>query len=115
MFHFGSAEDQARLYIGDALNVQGPPDDGESQDLESLRNRLAYRRIAYDAAVRQEAPDQVVEKILEAHDLVFAELAYYDKEFRDRVLKTNKIIWCGGYDLENIEKYKSIASAASAN
>lgn len=115
MFHFGSAEDQAQLYIENALTVQGPADDGQSQDVQALRNRLAYRRIAYEMAVNEGAPDEVIEKILESHDLTFAELAYYDETFRKRVLNTNKIQWCGGYSIENINKYRSIATAASAN
>jgi len=115
MFHFGSTEDQAQLYIESALGVKGPADDGKSQDIQALRNRLAYRRIAYETAVNEGAPDEVVEKILESHDLTFAELAYHDEAFRNRVLNTNRIQWCGGYSPENISKYVSIASAASAN
>ena len=115
MFHFGSAEDQAQLYIENALRVQGPPDDGNSQDVQALRNRLTYRRIAYETAIHEGAPDEVIEKILESHDLTFAELVYYDKSFRKRVLYTNKVQWCGGYSPENIDKYRSIATAASAN
>lgn len=119
MFSFGSPEDQATVYWEEALGKLGPlmpqaPLDELS--MQDLRHALAYARMAYEAAIEDEAPIDTLDVLLERHDAVFEALAAVDDKFRDRVLgKTfgKQPVWLGGYDPENIAKYKALAGGSA--
>lgn len=115
MFNYGSAEDNANLFWSGALSQKGPllPDvHFEEMSMQDLRNALAYSRMAYEAALEQGAADDTLDLLLASHDAVFAALAAVDETFKGRVLGTvpGRIVWLGGYDEDNVAKYKLLAS-----
>jgi len=73
MFHFGSAEDSAKLYINSALSVTGPqlPDVHYDEMSEAdLKNALAYLHLATTRAAQDGASDSVVSYLVKEHDEV---------------------------------------------
>lgn len=119
MFYFGSVEDQATMYWEQALGQLGPlmpkaPLDELS--MQDLRHALAYARMAYEAAETDGAPASTLNLLMERHDAVFEALAAVDDGFRDRVLGKafgKQPVWLGGYDPENIAKYKALAGGSA--
>ena len=111
MFDFGSPEDTAKLFWGMALAVSGPklPDvPVDEMEEEDLRKAIAYCYLAHQKAEQEGASDAVLEVLTEEHDKVFKALAEASQRFRDRVQR-DKIHWLGGWDTENIAKYKKLA------
>lgn len=118
MFNFGTAEDNANLFLEGALSARGPllPDvHADEMSVQDLRNALAYARMAYEAALEAGAGDDTLDVLLARHDAVFEALAAVDDTFKGRVLGTvpGRIIWLGGYSEDNIAKYKLLASGVS--
>lgn len=111
MFDFGAPEDTAQLFWTSALKVRGPklpetPVDEMSE--EELRNAIAYCYLAHQKAQEEGASDEVMQVLVDQHDEVFEALAVASGRFRDNVLN-NRIHWMGGWDPENIAKYKRLA------
>lgn len=115
MFTFGTAEDNANLFLENAVSQRGPALANVHSDemtIEELRNALTYARMAYEAALEEGAADDTLEVLLTRHDAAFEALAAIDDVFKGRVLGTvpGRIIWLNGYSEENIEKYKRLAA-----
>lgn len=114
MFTFGTAEDNANLFLENAVLQRGPAlanIHSDEMTVEELRVALTYARMAYEAALEEGAADDILEVLLTRHDAAFEALAAVDDIFRGRVLETvpGKIIWLNGYSEENIAKYKRLA------
>lgn len=111
MFDFGSPEDTAQLFWAAALAVTGPKlpevpiDEMEEED---LRKAISYCYLAYQKAEQEGASDAVLEVLVQEHDKVFQALAEASQRFRNKV-QYGKIHWLGGWDPENIAKYKKLA------
>ena len=114
MFFFGSAQDTADLYLSEAYNIQGPPVALHSLRPEDLANSLVYARLAYEKAKKDDAPEEVLEILVNHHDHYFRFLLDADPNFRAKVLSPKQFItWLGGFDKDNIQKYKRFALSAS--
>lgn len=111
MFHFGSTEDVASLYFTKATSETGPgvpaSTVGEMSE-KDLRILLTYRRMAYSAARADNAPREVCDVLLEAHDEVFKRLIEVSDRFRE-IVKTGVHRPITGFSAESINKYRALA------
>lgn len=112
MFFFGDPSDTAQLYWRQALGLKGPAlpdvhfDDFENE--QDFKNCLTYLRIALEEAVASQAPTEVIEILTQEYDKFFAITAEKVESFREAV-KQNRHRPTGGYEKENIEKYRRLA------
>jgi hypothetical protein len=113
MFVFGSPEDIAKVYWENALAVPGPilPECPiEEMSEEDLMYCLAYCRIAVEKAINGDSPgEEVVAMLLSEFDRVFEVAVNSIDSFR-QAFADNKHRYLGGYDLDNINKYRALAN-----
>lgn len=112
MFFFGDPSDTAQLYWEQALSITGPLLPAvhyeEMDNEQDLKNCLTYLRIAAESAMREDAPDEVVDLLISSYDEVFAHMAKTVDSFYNAI-KQNRHQYLGGYDTENVEKYRKLA------
>ena len=115
MFFFGSAQDTAELYLNEASTIQGPPIVAVgSMKPEDIEPSLVYARLAYEKARQENAPEEVLEILVAHHDEYFRLMLDVNPDFRAKVLSPKQFItWLGGFDKDNIQKYKNFALSAS--
>lgn len=112
MFFFGDPSDTAQIYWQQALNVKGPAlpdvhfDDYENE--QDFKNCLTYLRIALEKAVSDNAPVEVVKILAKEYDDFFVVTAEKVESFKNAV-RENRHRPVGGYEKENIKKYKRLA------
>lgn len=112
MFHFGSAEDAAKLYWGEeVLGGPGLPEGHwEEMEEEDLRNLFVYLYAALQKALKDDAPEDVIQVLTETYDEAFVALAQASDRFRQAV-RDNRHIYVTGYTEESIQKYKTLAES----
>ena len=111
MFFFGSPEQTARVYWEQAVAQQGPPFKEASLDEmteQDIKIAMAYVRMAWERAFHDEAPQDVIDFLVNQYDGLFERLAVISEDFKS-IIGTSKHRWLGGYDPENIAKYKRLA------
>jgi len=111
MFHFGSPEDTASIYWDKAVGVRGPKVPRRPVDemsMNQLMNALVYARVAHSLAETDLQPRAVLDVLVAQYDEVFEALADVSPILKDCILE-NKHKYLGGYDKENIEKYRKLA------
>ena len=112
MFHFGSPEDAAKLYWGEGISGGPGLPEGhwEEMDVEDLRDVFVYLYASLQRALKDSAPEDVIQIMTETYDEVFVALAQSSDAFRQAV-KNNRHIYVTGYTKESIEKYKALAES----
>ena len=111
MFNFGDPIDTANLFTEEAFSKIGPQLSSASPSkmkIQDLRNALVYARMAATAAITSGASQDVIDILIEKYDKLFEALAKRSKVFVEGI-KSNRHIYLGGYSIENINKYKSLA------
>lgn len=111
MFYFGTPEDNARLLWESALSVPGPTLNEKALDEMTeaeCKNALVYARIAYQMAETNESPKEVLDILLAEYDRIFEHTATISEDFKE-FIRGHRHQWLGGYDPENIKKYKKLA------
>ena len=111
MFHFGKPEDTAAIYWDKAAGVRGPKTPRRPVDemsLNQLKNALIYARVAYSLAETDLQSREVLSVLMAEYDKIFETLASVSPILKDCILE-NKHKFLGGYERENIEKYKKLA------
>lgn len=93
MFHFGTAEDNAKIYLDHALSLQGillPDIPGERyHELtgKELKGALVYLKIAARNATRAEADNETIDLLTSYYDNVFEKILQEDLKFKEAVCK----------------------------
>jgi len=91
MFHFGTAEDNAKTYLGLALSQQGltipdiPAEEYYTLTGLELKGALTYLRMAIRAATKADATDETIELLFSYYDKVFERILEDDDSFRSIV------------------------------
>ncbi len=114
MFIFGTPEDTAKVFWEGAIACHGPtlPDVlPEEMDEQQLLDCLAYCRIAVSRAMESEEPQdpEVVAILLKQFDDVFEIVVNTNEKFRENFIEGHHR-YVGGYDLNNINKYRMLAN-----
>lgn len=115
MFDFGSPEDTASLFWGEALSRRGPslPEcPFDEMSLQDLRNAFAYLYMAIVTAKAQGVSEAVMDVLVAQYDEVFVHLAECSPEFREALLK-NLHNYPTGWTPENVIKYRKLAGIYS--
>ena len=111
MFYFGNPEETASIYWDKAAGMRGPKVPRRPVDemsLNQLKNALVYARVAHSLAETDLQPREVLDVLVAQYDEVFEALAETSPILKDCILE-NKHKFLGGYERENIEKYKKLA------
>jgi hypothetical protein len=91
MFHFGTAEDNAKTYLDLALSQQGlyvpdvPVEEYPNLTGDELKAALVYLRMAIRAATKADAADETIELLFSYYDKVFERLIEDDGSFKSIV------------------------------
>ena len=110
MFHFGDPAETARIYWDRAVKIRGPKAPAKSIDemtLTQLKNALVYCRAAHALAETELQPKEVLDVLVAQYDEVFKALASVDEVLHNAV-KKNTHKYLGGYDKDNIAKYRAM-------
>jgi hypothetical protein len=113
MFHFGDPVQTARTYLDSAVTSMGPGImDAHIEELseQELKNLLTYSRVAFFDAEKDQAPIEVIEVLIDWHDMVFHHTAMASESFRNNVKSGTALAYpVGGRNEGNIDKYKKLA------
>ena len=110
MFYFGDPVETAKIYWDRAAKIRGPKvatKPVEEMTLSQLRNALVYCRAAHALAETELQSKEVLDVLVDQYDEVFEELASVDSILRTAIEK-NRHKYLGGYEKENIAKYKAM-------
>ena len=118
MFFFGETTSIADLFFDRAVTATTGPivtgTDPEDMSEKEIAGYIVYCRMAYKHAVKEKAPEEVLDELLARHDRVFALYAQKSETFR-KFLLTGRHEWLGGYTTANKKKYLELAGLSSAN
>lgn len=93
MFHFGTAEDNAKTYLSYALSRKGqsmPDIPGERyHELtgKELKGALVYLKMAINYAVKADADTKALDLLISYYDNVFGKVLQENPEFKEVVCK----------------------------
>ena len=93
MFHFGTAEDNAKIYLDHALSKKGMllPDISSERYHEltdkELKGALVYLKMAVRYAVKADADTETIDLLTSHYDKVFEKILQDDPEFKTVVCK----------------------------
>jgi hypothetical protein len=93
MFHFGSAEDNAKTYLGYALSRKGqllpdiPAERYDELTGKELKGALTYLRMAVGYATRTDADPAALDLLISYYDNVFKKILQEDPQFKETVCK----------------------------
>ena len=108
MFVFGSSRDLAKTYLDSVSFDSHKPADDELLDLASAKMLLVKARMAYVAALQDDAPEDVLDALLRTHDEAFAAVGSMDSCLADAILQgTHHFLT--GYGFEDRSKYAHLA------
>ena len=112
MFDFGSPEDTAKLYWGEAIpGGPGLPEGHwEEMEEEDLVKLFVYLYTSLKKAIKENAPEDVIRIMTETYDEIFVVLARASNKFRQAV-RDDRHVYVTGYTSESIEKYKALAES----
>ena len=85
MFNFGTPEDNARIWLEQAIGSAGPGVELkpiEEMEQQELRDYFTYLRIAYFRASRNGGTDEAIEVIVQWYDEAFLRLLEVDEGFQ---------------------------------
>ena len=116
MFFFGDPADTAQIYWDKARGLRGPSMVNihwEDMTSKQLKIAIVYARMAHRMAEQDSQPPEVMSILLEIYDELFEAMCAASEDFVTAVAE-NRHNFVGGYDRENIEKYKSIAGLSES-
>ena len=110
MFFFGDPVEIAQTYLQEAVSEPGPPlEEGELEDLsvKELAHAYVYSRMAWDRARNyDDAPQEVLDAILEVHDELFCHMVARNEVFRENFRRDyHKLL---DHSAENYVKYHEL-------
>ena len=112
MFFFGDPADIAQTYIAEALSEPGPgvqPGELEDLSVQELTHAFVYTRMAYRTAEEDEAPQAVLDAILEIYDEMFCHMVARDEQFAPTFWKGGHVILMP-INTANVKKYEALVN-----
>jgi hypothetical protein len=110
LFTFGDPADAARLYLDDVMNTMPGPkvSDVHHEELEwhYLVARIAWIKLAFVHAARNDADEPILQALLDWFDEIFEYMCEINEDFRQRMIITP---WRPPQGFEFREKYVEIA------
>jgi hypothetical protein len=94
MFHFGTAEDNAKTYVDYALSMQGillpdiPAEQYHELTGKELKGALVYLRIAARNATSAEADKETIDLLISYYDKVLKKILEEDPKFKEVICKS---------------------------